>query len=112
MAFEHDLARIEALFRAINERIQEVATRLRMDAERVEFICECADPTCTQRVRLTLEQYESVRSLSTRFVVVPGHEATPLVERVVFRNPAFSVVKKVGVAGAVADEADPRRNPG
>lgn len=111
MALEHDLARIEALFRAINERIQEVATRFGMGAEGVEFICECADPTCTERVRLTLEQYEHVRSLATRFVVVAGHEATPLVERVVFRNPSFSVVTKVGAAGAVAEEADPRRQP-
>jgi hypothetical protein len=110
MALESDPARIEALFRAINERICEVVNRFRIGSEEIEFICECADPTCTERVHLTFDQYENVRSLSTRFVVVPGHEATPLVERVVFRNPSFSVVAKVGVAGDVADEADPRRD--
>jgi hypothetical protein len=109
VSVERDLARIEALFRAINERIREVAARFHMGSDPVEFICECADPTCMERVRLTLDQYEHVRSLSTRFVVVAGHEATPLIERVIFRNPSFSVVKKVGVAGAVADAEDPRR---
>ena len=109
MGLESDLARIEVLFRAINERIREIATRFRMDEEAIEFICECADPTCTERVVLTLDQYEHVRSLSTRFVVVVGHEATPLVERVVFRNPKFSVVKKIGVAGDLVEAEDPRR---
>jgi len=35
---------------------------------------------------------------------VSGHEATPLVERVVFRGPNFSVVRKVGIAAEVARE--------
>jgi len=107
MSVEEGLARTEAVFRAINERIRELGLRFRSDE--LEFICECADETCTERVRLTLEQYEHIRALPTRFVVVAGHEATPLVERVIFRNPQFAIVKKVGLAGQIALEADPRR---
>ena len=107
MSVEEALARNEAVFRAINERIRELGRRFGEDG--LEFICECADETCTERVRLTTEQYEHIRALPTRFLVVPGHEATPLVERVVFRNPEFSIVNKVGVAAQIATQRDPRR---
>jgi len=107
MSVEEGLARTEAVFRAINERIRELGARFGSDE--LEFICECADETCTQRVRLRLDQYEHIRALPTRFVVVAGHEASPLVERVVFSNAQFAIVKKVGAAADVATEADPRR---
>jgi hypothetical protein len=99
------LARNETLFRSINERIRELGRRFGMSAETLDFICECSDETCTDRVSLTVEQYDHVRSLPTRFVVAPGHETAPLVEQVLFRNPGFVVVKKVGVAADIA-EAD------
>jgi hypothetical protein len=107
MSVEEGLARTEAVFRSINERIRELG--LRFGSDELEFICECADETCTERVRLTLDQYEHIRALSTRFVVVTGHEATPLVERVVFSNPQFAIVNKVGLAAQIVAEADPRR---
>ena len=40
--------RTEALFRDVNERIAESAERF--DAESTEFVCECADVTCANRV--------------------------------------------------------------
>ena len=107
MSVEESLARNEAVFRAVNERIRELGARF--GSEGFEFICECADETCTERVRLTLEQYDHIRALARRFVVVSGHEATPLVERVIFRSPQFSIVHKIGLAADVAAEHDPRR---
>jgi transposase len=86
------------MFRTINERIRELAGRFEVGREPVGFICECADETCVEKVELTLEQYDEMRALPARFVVVPGHEATPLVERVVFRNPGFVLVRKIGLA--------------
>jgi hypothetical protein len=109
VSIEEALAKNEAVFRAINERIRELGNRF--GEEGLEFICECADETCTERVRLTLDQYEHIRALPIRFVVVAGHEATPLVERVVFSNPQFSIVNKVGVAAQIATEQDPRGGP-
>jgi hypothetical protein len=61
----------EALFRDVNERIAETAERF--DAEKTEFVCECSDPSCTERVPATLAEYEGVRKKSTTFLLAPGH---------------------------------------
>lgn len=86
------IATTESLFREVNERIAESAGRF--EAERVEFVCECADPECTDQVEAPLADYERVRSTATRFLLVPGHEDTR-VEAVVAEHPGYSVVEKV-----------------
>lgn len=93
------------MFRAINERIRELAARFEQaPGDPLEFVCECADETCVERVSLTTDQYDDVRAIPARFVVVPGHEVTPLVERVVYRSEEFVIVRKVGLAADVARE--------
>jgi hypothetical protein len=74
------IAHTEALFRDVNERIAESADRF--NAQDAEFVCECADPECAERVPVTLDQYEEIRSDGTHFLLTPGHEL-PEVERVV-----------------------------
>jgi hypothetical protein len=87
------IAQTEALFRDVNERIAESAQRF--NSSESEFVCECADPTCTERVAASLDEYEDVRHDGTYFLLVPGHEDTD-VERVVARpRPRLMVVKKV-----------------
>ena len=104
-SLEARLARNEVMFRAINERIRELAQRFEHVAgEPLAFICECADETCVERVNLTSAQYDDLRAIPARFVVVPGHEATPLVERVVFRSADFVIVRKIGIAADVVRE--------
>lgn len=104
-SLEARLARNEVMFRAINERIRELADRFDQTAsEAVGFVCECADETCVERVHLTTEQYDDVRAIPARFVVVPGHEATPLVERVIYRSDQFVIVRKIGIAAATVRE--------
>jgi hypothetical protein len=76
------IAHTEALFRNVNERIAESSERF--DATEAEFICECSDPECAERVPASLDQYEEVRSDGATFLLVPGHEI-PEVERVVKR---------------------------
>lgn len=85
------IARTEALFREVNERIAETAERL--DATETKFVCECANPRCTHRVEASLEQYERVRSDATRFLLVPGHEDRR-VEAVVRKLNGHAVVEK------------------
>jgi hypothetical protein len=93
------------MFRAINERIRDLARRFpSVSGDELAFVCECADETCVERILLSSSQYDDLRAIPTRFVVVPGHEVTPLVERVVFRGPDFIVVRKVGIAAAIARE--------
>jgi hypothetical protein len=108
-AAEVRLARNEVMFRSINERIRELARTFAQvgGEEDVSFICECADETCVERVPLKLSQYDEVRLIPARFFVVPGHEATPLVERVLFRSKKFVIVRKVGIAADVVRELHP-----
>jgi hypothetical protein len=85
-------AHTEALFRDVNERIAESAERF--DAERTQFICECADPNCTHRVEATLNEYEQVRADGATFMLLPGHDE-PDIERVVANKGRFHIVEKV-----------------
>jgi hypothetical protein len=85
-------ARNESLFRDVNERIAESAERF--DSESAEFVCECADAACTDRVHATLETYDAVREDGTQFLVAPGHD-DPDIERVVVQRPRYAIVAKV-----------------
>jgi hypothetical protein len=97
---EQRIARAEALFRDVNERIAESAQRF--ESEEAEFVCECADQECTERVDATLEEYELARSDGTHFLMRPGHEDTR-VERVVERRGArLAIVEKFNAAIARA----------
>ena len=73
-----------------------------------EFTCECADRACSERVSLTLEEYESARSSGKTFIVHPGH-VQPEIEHVVGgENVRYEIVEKLGEAGEVAEQTDPR----
>jgi hypothetical protein len=100
--------RNEALFREINERIEGVGTSLAPDDVPMEFLCECDDPDCVEKVSATRAEYEAVRAVATQFVVLPGHE-DPGVEHVVQRTERFLVVEKEGQAAHEAQEDDPRK---
>ncbi len=79
---EMRIAYTEALFRDVNERIAETAERF--GADETEFVCECGDPACAERVPASLDEYERVREDATHFLLVPGHENSRI-ERVVER---------------------------
>jgi hypothetical protein len=102
---KHQIVRNEALFREVNERVQEVSE----DRATVttDFVCECGDTGCTQTIPLRDEEYEHVRSDSLLFAIVPGHEI-PDVEEVVAQNQRFYVVRKHDTEAVVAEQTDPR----
>jgi hypothetical protein len=85
-------ARTEALFRDVNERIAETAERFSSDA--TEFVCECSDASCAERIETSLETYDEVREDGTQFIVVPGHEDDGI-ERIVEKRPRYNIVAKV-----------------
>jgi hypothetical protein len=97
----------EALFREVNERIEDVSTTFLADEEHQEFLCECDNPTCTESINATHAEYEAVRAVATHFLVRPGHQ-DPDVEHVVAQNERFLVVEKEGRAGHDAEESNPR----
>jgi hypothetical protein len=101
------VAKNEALFRQVNERIEEVNEKLG-GAELSDFLCECGDDDCTTPISMTLEEYEAVRSVPTHFAIAPGHEVVD-VEAVIRTGERYSVVEKFsGDAEPIAAETDPR----
>ena len=65
--------------------------------------------SCSQPVRLTVEEYEAVRGEATQFVIAPSPEhVTADVEHVVLRQDRYWVVEKVGVGAQMSKELDPR----
>ena len=103
-------ARNEALFREVNERIEDVSSDLADESEQeasFKVVCECGRNDCTELLELTRAQYEAVRSDPRRFLVLPGHEHTDTA-RVVERNSGFSVIEKLEGAAEIAVEHDPR----
>jgi hypothetical protein len=100
------IAKTESLFRDVNERIAESAQG--SGSEDAAFVCECADPACTEQVEAPLDAYEEVREDGTRFLLAPGHE-DKRVERVVERRRRYHVVRKVnGIVAAWVRRLDPR----
>jgi hypothetical protein len=87
------IARTEALFRSVNERIAESAARFSADS--TEFVCECSDQACVERVEATLDEYEGVRAEPTHFLLRPGHEDTRMERVVERRGTRHAVVQKV-----------------
>src|SRR5438067_508420 len=75
---EERLARNEAFFRGINERIREAVGAQGADGHIYEFICECSDPTCVTRVSMTTAEYERIRSDGARFVLAAGHDVAAI----------------------------------
>jgi hypothetical protein len=104
------VAKNQSTFRRANEQIEETAQDLADDltVQKLPFLCECANARCTKIIRLTLAEYEDIRSGSRRFAVVPGHEVADGNERVVSQNDRFTTVEKVGEAGRIVAESDSR----
>jgi hypothetical protein len=113
-ARESRLAKNEALFREVNERVAEMTDQFGPDPRSRELvtglICECSDPGCLERIGpLTISQYEAVRRDPRRFIIAANHQAAD-VERVMEENADYWIVEKhEGIPADVARERDPRR---
>lgn len=103
------IAKTEAFFRNVNERIAESAERF--SSGEAEFVCECHDQACVERVEVPLDEYEAVRDKATRFILLPGHE-DERVERIVERRPRYRIVEKVNrTIASMVRSLDPRAEP-
>ena len=108
MSEKEDLrvARTEALFRDVNERIAETAGRF--GSEDAAFVCECDNASCTHRIQTTIEAYDEVRGDPAQFIVADDH-VNDDVERVVERTQDFTLVEKVKpLVRETVLELDPR----
>jgi hypothetical protein len=102
------VARNDSTFREANEQIRVAAEEYGV-GDALPFICECADPRCTEIVRIGVAEYEAVRQSPTHFINAPGHDrAGGPYARVVESRDGYDVVEKLGEAAEIATELDPR----
>ena len=78
---ESRYARNQELFREVNDRIAELATK--WGSQPMGIVCECANTGCAQMIQIPVEDYRRVRQSSGWFVIIPGHiiEDEQLIER-------------------------------
>lgn len=107
MDFAARAARNEEIFRSVNERIEEGATKHGVQAA-LPFHCECGRGSCLGTIEIPPPLYERVIRERYHFVLIAGHE-NPAIERVVERKPAYVVVEKVGEAREQIDRDHPQR---
>jgi predicted nuclease with RNAse H fold len=89
---EERVAKNEAMHRAVNREIEQVAEDLgERGANTIEVLCECGQPGCTSLLSLTIGDYDRVHGQRDRFIVAQGH-----------------VVYKFGEAEATAEEEERR----
>jgi hypothetical protein len=110
---ESRLAKNEAIFRDVNERVVVINEELGPDPRAADLvdglICECSEPGCLERVGpLRTGQYEAVPNDPRLFMIAANHQARE-VERVIDENAGYWIVEKLeGVLADVARERDPR----
>ena len=102
-------ARNQALFRAVNERVKEANDTFHAFTARNDWVCECADDRCAERIEMSCREYEHIRAHPARFLVAPGSEHVwPDAERVVERHANYWIVEKIEAAAKLAEATDPR----
>jgi hypothetical protein len=85
----------EKLFREVNERVAQMHTGFGAGPN-PEWICECGDETCFDKVPVPLDDYLEIRGHHDWFLIKPGHEKAE-VERVVAQHDGYHVVEKYDV---------------
>jgi len=99
----------EAVFREVNERIEDLAEKLDLEDRLLDLVCECGDANCVERISMTRSEYEKVRSDPRQFSVYPGHQ-DDRIEVIRDHCRGYDVVRKLDPeAESVAEATDPRR---
>lgn len=102
------VGRNEALFRQVNDRIEDIKDGITGLTGVFDIVCECGNLSCAEQITLTPQAYERARSSPTRFIVKPGHEAEDL-EVVVDGGADYHVVEKTPAdARQIAEQTNPR----
>jgi hypothetical protein len=106
-ARQQQVARNEARFREVNERMRDATPGEPAPDELLMFVCECGRETCTELIRLREAEYREIRRDSRHFAVVAGHVFFEA-ERVVATTDRYQVVEKIDDAAELAERTDRR----
>jgi hypothetical protein len=102
----------QTLFREVNERVKELNEGFSLVLPLGDWVCECANDTCIERVVMSANEYEAVRGDGAHFFIAPSTEHVwPDVERVTGRTDRYWIVEMIGHSGELARRADPRHAP-
>lgn len=110
---EQQMAENETRFRVANETLLEKWHDMDFrESQELLFLCECGYMECKEIIRLTIAEYEGVRSDPNTFALVPGHDDRPteqvITESVVVKNDRFAVVRKWPANREATERTDPR----
>ncbi len=86
------LAHNQVIFREVNEHLRALADAIPDGT--TDYLCECSNTQCTDRIELRLVEYEAVRARPKTFFILPGHERLEI-ERVVDELVSYSLVEKI-----------------
>jgi len=102
------VARNQALYREVNERIEDLNESFGGITGAFLIVCECSDPLCTEQIALSRQAYERTRAHPAQFIVRPGHQAVAL-EDIITTEAEYMVVEKhAGEPARLAGKTDPR----
>ena len=70
------------LFRAVNDQIAGLASKLSLESDAKLFVCECTSLGCTAQIAVPLAVYGEVREMPGAYLVLEGHEDASLEETI------------------------------
>jgi hypothetical protein len=106
----HDAVDARLLFRAVNERISDLNASFTSLLALGEWVCECPDRGCFERIALTPAEFEAVRTRQGHFAVKRGHE--PAVGgRIVESCDRYAVVATESEAASEEPRNAPAQSP-
>ena len=107
---ERDLRRAknEALFRHVNEKLEDLNETFATITDAFSVVCECDDAKCVEQMSVSRDTYEQVRARGDVFILRRGH-STPRVEVVIDAGPDWELVqKRPGGPAEFAEKTSPR----
>jgi hypothetical protein len=91
-------AQNQALFRALNERLDELNRASPSAVDTFTVACECGDMGCIEMIEIDQRDFLKIRQEPRQFAVLPAH-VLPDVEVVVRDSDHYVVVEKTGMPG-------------
>lgn len=83
----------EATQRADNDKARRNLLNILESSDVINFICECSNESCDERIALTNRQFIDLHQSPKEFVIKPDHE-TVAIENVVVKTPDYFIVRK------------------
>jgi hypothetical protein len=105
---ERRIGENEALFRSVNEKVQELGESFATITDTFVIVCECGTQSCMEQIELQLGEYERVRANPLHFLIKPRHEFREVEEAIEKTDRYWVIEKDAGQPARLAHQTDPR----